>query len=320
MLIRNVFLFLSFRRRHVALTAVRALMIATATASIAPAQEVPATDPNAEIAAALAKAKLDGKYVMLDFGADWCPDCRVFWTLLKDTTVAAYAEKNFHIVGVDVGRRDKNMDVAARYGAPVPKWIPALAILDPNGTVTAISGDGVPRGPSRITTRATAADVASYLRLWSPKAKVASLHEFTENGARVEVLLEKDSDGQHWMAAVFSPLEKDSYVYGKDIPPDGVDGLGRPIRFAITSTIGAQPAGPAVADRVVQEKKAESLNLVIPSYPYGPVTLRFPITLPAASASTRTEIVIGYMVCGETTGCQAPVEKRITVEVPRAPK
>ncbi len=34
-------------------------------------------DPHQDIAGAFATAKQDGKYVLLDFGANWCLDCRV---------------------------------------------------------------------------------------------------------------------------------------------------------------------------------------------------------------------------------------------------
>jgi len=37
----------------------------------------PASDAPRDIDAAVAAARQDGKYVLLDFGADWCPDCRV---------------------------------------------------------------------------------------------------------------------------------------------------------------------------------------------------------------------------------------------------
>ena len=299
-------------------TQLMSLFLAVTTSALA--QETapaPSHDPSKRIAAALASAKRDGKFVLLDFGASWCPDCRVFWTLLKDSVVSRFVEKNFHYVEVDVGRRDKNMDIAEQYRAPVPKWIPSVAILDPSGNVTAISGDGMTRGPQRITTRTTASEVNEYLRLWSPKQKMQSLHEFSDQGARVEVMLEKDSDGQAWLAAAFRPIDAGSYVYSKDMPADGVDGLGRPIRLSIVSTDGAKAMGPSIADRVVEEKKIEALNQVIPSYPPGPVTLRFPISLPSGCDPTRAELVVSYMVCGAITGCQPPVEKRITVELPR---
>src|SRR5687768_5944101 len=70
----------------------------------------PLGDARADIAAATAAAKRDGKHVILDFGADWCPDCRVLDVVLKDPVVKPFVEANFHIVRIDVGRRDRNGD------------------------------------------------------------------------------------------------------------------------------------------------------------------------------------------------------------------
>lgn len=52
----------------------------------------PARDAKADIAAALAEAGRDGRPVLLDFGADWCPDCvvlgRTFRTATNDGSIA----------------------------------------------------------------------------------------------------------------------------------------------------------------------------------------------------------------------------------------
>jgi hypothetical protein len=62
----------------------------TAVASGAPAATLPplynkTADAKADIDAALALAKADGKRVLLDFGADWCPDCHVLAAYLNGT-------------------------------------------------------------------------------------------------------------------------------------------------------------------------------------------------------------------------------------------
>src|SRR4249919_2873241 len=80
-----------------------------------PALSYPASDSAADIDKALSAAARDGKHVLLDFGADWCPDCRVLGALFEDPVVAPFATENFHIVRIDVGRRDKNADLIAKY-------------------------------------------------------------------------------------------------------------------------------------------------------------------------------------------------------------
>jgi hypothetical protein len=47
--------------------------------------------------------------------------------------LASIIEKNFVIVEIDVGREDKNLDVADQYHVPIKHGIPALAVLDSQG-------------------------------------------------------------------------------------------------------------------------------------------------------------------------------------------
>ncbi len=42
-------------------------------------------------------------------------------------------KKSFVVVNIDVGRFNKNLDVGEKYGVPVKKGIPALAVLDSQG-------------------------------------------------------------------------------------------------------------------------------------------------------------------------------------------
>ena len=49
--------------------------------------------------------------------------------------LAALIAQSYVIVKVDVGRMNKNQDVAEEYGVPLKRGIPALAVLDPHGKV-----------------------------------------------------------------------------------------------------------------------------------------------------------------------------------------
>ena len=92
-------------------------------------------DQRADIAAGLKQAKAQHKRVILDFGGDWCGDCQVLDVYFHDPANLPLLEKNFVIVHVWIGHMDKNIDLAAQYGVPIGKGVPALAVLDANGKV-----------------------------------------------------------------------------------------------------------------------------------------------------------------------------------------
>ena len=49
--------------------------------------------------------------------------------------LAGIVRRNFVIVNIDVGRYNKNLDLCEKYHVPVKHGIPALAVLDPRGTL-----------------------------------------------------------------------------------------------------------------------------------------------------------------------------------------
>ncbi|HEV2619728.1 MAG TPA: thioredoxin family protein [Acidobacteriaceae bacterium] len=92
-------------------------------------------DPRADIAAALVKARHEHKRVILDFGGDWCPDCQVLDIYFHQAPNAELLEQNFVVVHVWIGSMDKNIDLAAKYGVPINRGVPALAVLAADGKV-----------------------------------------------------------------------------------------------------------------------------------------------------------------------------------------
>ena len=90
-------------------------------------------DPKADIAAALKQARAQKKRVILDFGGDWCGDCQVLDIYMHQSPNEDLLNKHYVIVHVDIGRMDRNVDVAKRYKVPIEKGVPALAVLDANG-------------------------------------------------------------------------------------------------------------------------------------------------------------------------------------------
>lgn len=92
-----------------------------------------AADAKAAIRATLAEAEKAGLPVLVVFGANWCGDCRMLDASFKQGPSAPLIAKRFKVVKVDVGRFDRNVDIAERYRVPLKKGIPAVAVLSPEG-------------------------------------------------------------------------------------------------------------------------------------------------------------------------------------------
>ena len=89
----------------------------------------------ADVDAALSQAASEHKRVLLIFGGDWCGDCQVLDINLHDSANADLLAKSFVIVHVNVGHMDQNVELAAKYGVPLKKGVPAVSVVDAQGKV-----------------------------------------------------------------------------------------------------------------------------------------------------------------------------------------
>jgi thioredoxin 1 len=94
-----------------------------------------AADAKAAIRAALADAQRANLPVLVVFGANWCGDCKVLDMAFKSGASAPLIAKNYRVVKVNVGRFDRNVDVAQSYGVPLKNGIPAVVVLSPQGKI-----------------------------------------------------------------------------------------------------------------------------------------------------------------------------------------
>ena len=92
-----------------------------------------------QVRQALQEAHAAHRDVLLVFGANWCPDCRVLDSALHK---ASAINDRFVIVKVDVGNFDKNLDLAKRYDVPLRKGIPAAAVVSGDDTVLYVTKAG----------------------------------------------------------------------------------------------------------------------------------------------------------------------------------
>jgi hypothetical protein len=124
----------------------------------------PPEEAKSEVDAALASATRDHKRVILVFGANWCYDCHVLDATFHSKTVAPLVNANYHVVHINVGDEDKNLDLAEKYGVPLKKGIPGLAVLDPDGKLVYSQKEGEFENSTRFGT----ADVTAFLKKWAP--------------------------------------------------------------------------------------------------------------------------------------------------------
>ena len=113
-------------------------ILATPLKTIAAEAMYPATDrATADLASAMKEAAATKKRILVDFGGNWCTDCRILDINLKKPENAALLDKHFVMVHVNVGDKGitDNFEVAERYGIPLKKGVPALAVLEADGKV-----------------------------------------------------------------------------------------------------------------------------------------------------------------------------------------
>jgi thioredoxin-related protein len=88
-------------------------------------------DADREVARAKARANAKGKRLLIDLGGNWCADCRVLAGIFELPEVRSFLQRHYEVVTVDIGRLDKNQQIARHYGIDKLKGVPALLIVDP---------------------------------------------------------------------------------------------------------------------------------------------------------------------------------------------
>lgn len=101
-----------------------------------------AADAKLDIKQALTQAATANTPVIVVFGANWCGDCKMLDSAMKNGASAPLLSRDFKIVKVNVGHFDKNLDVAKSYGLPLEKGIPAVVIISIKNEVLYATREG----------------------------------------------------------------------------------------------------------------------------------------------------------------------------------
>jgi len=143
------------KRLVVVLSATTAFMLpagstlaATGTVQDAPAAQPPPPPPAIydeaangaeQIEEAVAKAKKENRRVLIQWGANWCGWCHLLHGVFaSDAAVKRTLLYEYDVVLIDIGKWDKNLDLAAKYEADFKAHgVPYLTVLDGEGHVIA---------------------------------------------------------------------------------------------------------------------------------------------------------------------------------------
>jgi thioredoxin 1 len=116
-----------------------------------------------EIKEATAAAGKQNKRILLVFGGNWCIDCHVLDNAFHQPRVAPLLNGNFIVVHVDVGKYDKNLDVAKKYHIDLEKGVPSVAVLNSDGNFLNSTSEFE---KARLLTED---DVVQFLDKWKPQ-------------------------------------------------------------------------------------------------------------------------------------------------------
>jgi thiol:disulfide interchange protein len=117
-----------------------------------------------DLATALKTAARTHQRILLDFGGNWCPDCQMLDLYLHDATNRPLLEAGFLLVDVNIGHLDANLDLAEKYGIPLKKGVPAVAVLSDKGKLLYSQKNGEFESMRRMDSSA----VTNFLKQWKP--------------------------------------------------------------------------------------------------------------------------------------------------------
>jgi thioredoxin 1 len=125
----------------------------------------PPEEAQVEISSALAAAAKDHKRVLLVFGGNWCYDCHVLDATFRSKSIAPVVNANYHVLHINVGNYDANLDLAKKYEIPLEKGVPSLAILDPDGKLVVSQK----KGEFESTVSIGPEVIVEFLKKWKPQ-------------------------------------------------------------------------------------------------------------------------------------------------------
>ena len=83
----------------------------------------------------LSQSIAENKKPIIIFGANWCPDCRIFSGTIDIPKINEFVETYFNILYIDVKRYEINMNLIEYFDIPAEEGIPRVLVFDLNKKV-----------------------------------------------------------------------------------------------------------------------------------------------------------------------------------------
>ncbi len=84
---------------------------------------------------ALARAAASGKHAIIVMGANWCHDSRALAGWFETPRFQTLLNENYEVRFIDVGKKDRNIDIAQRFGIDKIVGTPTIVVTDTTGEV-----------------------------------------------------------------------------------------------------------------------------------------------------------------------------------------
>jgi thioredoxin-related protein len=130
-------------------------------------------DLRADLKAAIARASLENKHVLIQFGGNWCPWCLRFHALINGTPkLDSLMRENFVYLLLNVPKEKDKRDYAlfAEYGYPNRFGFPVFVILDKSGNRLNTQDSDAFEHPDPKVKGYDTTKVVRFMQMWAPKA------------------------------------------------------------------------------------------------------------------------------------------------------
>lgn len=129
---------------------------------------------------------------------------------------------------------------------------------------------------------------------------------FTDSGVAVTLRLGPWHEGSSVLTALFAPVRPGFHLYSTALPPNGVDGVGRPTAVHVSGALAS--SGRLTAHARIQQLVVAGTATPVPVYADGPVSATLVVRRKGVGPAA---LHVSYAACSLSEGCLFPVSDHV---------